>query len=251
MATLVQDPKIDIGNVIQRGFSVLGGNAPGFLLMSFLFAGLPAFVAQYLGFGSLSGGWPSLNSGMLALAGIFFLISIFATFLLQAALMRSSILSLSGRPADIAGSIAIALGLVLPMIGLAIVSTIAIGLAMLLLVVPGIMLYVAWIVAVPVLVEERAGVFGSLGRSAELTRGSRWRIFALVLIYFVAAGIVGGLFGIVAPQPLEAPLLSALLNALSSTVTSLIGAVMLASLYLELRTVKEGASADGLAAIFA
>ena len=42
---------------------------------------------------------------------------------------------------------------------------------------------VAWIVAAPAQVVERTGVFGAFSRSAELTRGHRWPIFGLLVIY--------------------------------------------------------------------
>ena len=45
---------------------------------------------------------------------------------------------------------------------------------------------VLWSVAVPAAIAERLGAFRALGRSAELTRGNRWRIFAL----FFSAGLI-------------------------------------------------------------
>ncbi|MER8441207.1 hypothetical protein NKH36_33005 [Mesorhizobium sp. M1312] len=41
-------------------------------------------------------------------------------------------------------------------------------------------------VAVPVLVQERLGVFGSMARSSDLTKGSRWALFGLFLVMIVA-----------------------------------------------------------------
>ena len=54
------------------------------------------------------------------------------------------------------------------------------------LLVPGIIIYIMFCVSLPVLTEERAGVTGSLKRSRELTKGSRWRIFLLLLIGWLA-----------------------------------------------------------------
>jgi hypothetical protein len=248
MASLAREEKIDLGAVIQRGFSVIGRNAPAYLVIAFLLTGVPTFITQYGSFAAIEGA----SGSAVALTAVMGFISLFTGFLLQATVVRSAILDLSGRPADVTGSLMAALGLLLPMIGLAIVSFVAIGLASMLLIVPGIMLYVAWIVATPVLVEERPGVFASLNRSLELTRGSRWGIFGLLLLFAIAWIIVAGVLSIFAPENgYENPLLSGAVQALISTLMGLVGAAMLASLYVELRTVKEGATTDSLAAIFA
>jgi hypothetical protein len=104
---------------------------------------------------------------------------------------------------------------------------------------------------VPALVSERAGVFESLSRSAELTSGSRWRILGLLIIVTILLSMVGGAFGMVAlVGTAENPGVLAAATAIAATVTAPVSAVMIASTYLELRNVKEGASTDSLAAIF-
>ncbi len=52
------------------------------------------------------------------------------------------------------------------------------------------MMAVAWSVTVPVYVVEQTEVFSAFTRSADLTRGHRWRIFGLFVIYLVAIIIV-------------------------------------------------------------
>lgn len=66
-----------------------------------------------------------------------------------------------------------------------------------LLVIPGIAVAVSLWVAVPVAVMERRGVFGSLHRSAELTRGHRWRVLCLLALntLCVAALVLASPFG--------------------------------------------------------
>src|SRR3546814_14393610 len=53
-----------------------------------------------------------------------------------------------------------------------------------------------WAVVAPALVEERTGVFGAFGRSRELTKGARWKVFGLELILLVAMWIVTLVFGL-------------------------------------------------------
>jgi hypothetical protein len=58
-------------------------------------------------------------------------------------------------------------------VALALLSGIIVGIGTLLCVIPGIYFYVAFAVAVPVLLVEGAGPSRALGRSRELVRG-RW-----------------------------------------------------------------------------
>ncbi|HEX8644104.1 MAG TPA: hypothetical protein VF702_09350 [Allosphingosinicella sp.] len=242
---------IDIGRVIQRGFGVIGRNAAGFLLAGLVLAGGPNFMLQYLIIPEPGEIVPNVTLETVAAYLGLLAATMFAAGLLQAALVRSSILEMNGRPADVAGSFQVALFLVLPVLGLTIVSGIGIMFGFLLLIVPGIMLMVAWMVAVPVLVEERLGVFGSLSRSAELTKGSRWQVFGLLAIVVILSSMIGAVFAVfVAFDPDADPVVVALINGLAATLSGVIGAAMAASLYVELRTVKEGATADSLAAIF-
>ena len=59
------------------------------------------------------------------------------------------------------------------MFGVGIVSFVLLVASSLALIVPGLIVYVMLCVALPVCLIERKGVFASIGRSAELTRGHR------------------------------------------------------------------------------
>ena len=65
----------------------------------------------------------------------------------------------------------------------------------LLLVIPALILYVMWFVAIPVCVVEQLGPFRSLGRSRQLTKGHRWKILGLLLVILIPALIVGAILG--------------------------------------------------------
>jgi uncharacterized membrane protein len=251
MASGAEDRQIEITSVMQRGFEAIGRNAAAYLLLALVLAGIPAFLTQYLVLESLRTGDTAEVLSPAYLVGT--LVTALSSYLLQAAIVRSSILELSGRGADVGGSLVQALKLLLPMIGLTIISSLAVGLGMLLLIVPGIIIYIMLILSVPVLVEERRGVFGSMSRSADLTKGSRWRIFGLlvlfVLFYFIVSAIVGAL-SMVALGLSDLTVVSAAFAALVSALTALLVAAMLAALYVELRTVKEGATVETLASIF-
>jgi hypothetical protein len=251
MATIPRRATIDIGRVLQRGFSAIGSNVLAYALLAVLFIGLPNFAMQYVIYGQAFGSGDAGIGASLGSYAALWLLTMFGAYLLQATVVRSAILELSGRDADVQGSLVAALGLVLPMIGLAIVSYFAIVFGLLLLIVPGIILCVMWIVAVPVLVEERPGVFGSLSRSAALTKGSRWPIFGLLVLFLIFWWVVGLAFALLSfGNPFEQPILFAASSAIAAVVNGVVMAAMLASLYFELRTVKEGATTDSLASIF-
>jgi hypothetical protein len=115
---------------------------------------------------------------------------------------------------------------------------------------------VAWVlylmcalwVAVPVVVVERTGVFGALGRSAKLAQGQKWRILGIILILFA---IQYGM-GMVA-------MFAALASAKAGLVMEVVIALLLGSLsatiaavgYHDLRFAKEGVGVDDLIKVFA
>jgi hypothetical protein len=243
-------PKIDVGRVVQRSFEVLGRQIGPYLLLSLLLSGIPTGYMNWLTLQTVGGVTSFAVSTPGAAAA--WLLALLGGFLLQAVIVRSSILQLSGNRPDLRGSLSSAFRLILPMIGLAICTGFLIVIGTLLLIVPGIIVYIALIVSVPVLVEE-SGVFHSMRRSRELTKGSRWRIFLLLLLlvvaYLIAWGVtaaIGSALGIT-----ESALLQSLLQAASTAMTTVLGSAVTAALYFELRAVKEGATFQGLAEVFA
>ncbi len=79
-----------------------------------------------------------------------------------------------------------------------------IGLGFFLLVVPGVMLATGLALAIPSVVLEPRSASAALSRSWELTRGSRWRIFALaftlLILLYVPVVAITGLLAVVLPQ---------------------------------------------------
>ena len=249
MATAT-DGRIDIGAVLSRGFEAITLNLPAFLGLSILLGGLPAFAFSYLSGANLENeAFPLSGSGATTIGA--WLVQVVATSFLQAVIVRSSILTLSGRDGDIGGSMVAAFGLVLPLIGLSILTWLVVLIGLVLLIVPGIIAYVALSVAVPAMVEEGQGITESMERSAALTKGSRWRIFLLFLILVVAYFVLAAGLGAALVAADEITDLAFAADAAIGTASALFMSAMTAALYVELRTVKEGATTEGLASIFA
>src|SRR5262245_36296188 len=78
--------------------------------------------------------------------------------------------------------------------GLSIQSEYQLNVGLILLIIPGLILYAMWFVAVPACVVERLGPRTSLRRSRDLTKGHRWKLCGLALLPIVPnLGITFGL----------------------------------------------------------
>lgn len=258
MASAPPEAQVDIGRVLSRGFAAMRANFAPFLAVSMLLAGLPTFALQYWTLSSLGVPDPIADLGSFwFVTGVSALVNLLSITLLQGALTRSTIFHLSGRDADVGASALLALRLLPALIGLSLVLGLIITFGLLLLVFPGVMIYCATVVAVPALIEERRGIGGSIERSRDLTRGSRWRVFLLVVLFWVFSTIVQAIVGVFSGAAFVQP--GTAINALAggiaagvgAAVSTMIVAVLTAALYVELREVKEGTSAAELADVFA
>lgn len=271
----------DIGRVVERTFKTITENFGVFILLAAILGGLPAAVfstgmAELFMHSGLSamGGTPgqpmsrdmfhTLTSALPTLGAlglVAWLVGLVANYALQAAIVYGAITSLNGRRASFGECISTGLRHWFWLLLLAIVTGVALFFGFILLIFPGLMMLTAWVVAIPAQVVERTGVFGALSRSADLTRGRRWPIFGLLVIYGIAAyifqvvlqslssvAVIGSMHSL---SPSFAPLMSALIiSPINRTITSLVGAAGVASIYYELRSGREGIGPEALAAVF-
>jgi hypothetical protein len=246
----------DMGRVMSRTFGVIGRNFVVFVLLAVILAGAPQGLARYLTQARLAGDvWlgvlVSIGAGLLGLIG---------TSLLQAALIHGTVSDLNGKKADLGDCLSTGLKYLFPVIGVSILTGLAVAGGFILLVVPGLMMAVAWCVNVPVVVADRRGVLEAFGRSADLTRGHRWSIFGLMVIYALVAWIVD-MVGIAATAGFSLANLANLTNpgfnaaewavvTVLQIIQSLIAAAGIASIYYELRSAKDGVGPESLASVF-
>jgi hypothetical protein len=259
-ATTVDTGKIDIARVIQQLFTVLGRNFVTFLLLAFLLVGLPSGVMTYFQGSMTAAAGAGAVSNFGFGPGVIFsgLVVLVTSAILQGALIYGAVQDLNGKRASVGDSLGVGLRAFLPLIAVSILFALGVACGLVLLVVPGLMLLCAWIVAVPALVAERKGIFETFGRSAELTRGNRWRIFALLLLFWVASMVFGmivmGVIGVGmmtqgAAGFVVSPLY-VLMQVVVNTLSALVGATGAAVLYVELRQAREGLGAESLSTIF-
>jgi hypothetical protein len=166
-----------------------------------------------------------------------------------------------GRPIDLAESAKIGLRRFFPIVALAISTTFLISLAAFLLIVPGLMLFAMWFVATPACVVERLGPFRSMGRSRELTKGHRWKVFGLQLVILIPAIVIGAIVGGIIVSVSGPGGLLSMATALSSTLGRVVNliwsaiwtafyAILIVVTYHDLRVAKEGVDTDQIAAVF-
>lgn len=261
----IEPGKLDIARVIQQTFAVLGRNFVTFFVLALILSGIPAAIVGYIQATTLgaaaSGGLPAFNSNYFTSMGVGVLATVITACVLQGALVYATVQDMNGQKPDIGECLATGLRSFLPLLGLSILLGIAVVFGWVLFLVPGIMMLCAWCVAVPALVADRTGVMGAFSRSAQLTRGNRWRILGLgvivVIISMVISMVIGAValaltFGAGALNPVALMTSPARIvgNALMSALSSALTSTGVAVLYVELRRVREGSGAEWLAEIF-
>ena len=245
--------RFEMGRVVSRTFGVLGRNFVVFALLSLVVAGIPVALVNYFSEVGAAGSPYDAHLG----SAIMNLISLLASCVLQAALIHGTISDLNGRKAVFGDSLGTGMRFLLPVLGVSILTGIAVVLGFVLLIIPGVLMSLAWCVNVPVVVVERKGVTATFSRSADLTRGSRWPILGLIIAYILVAFVID-IVGVAAARGFSAGgLLATGFNPVEWVVMTvvqvaqaLIGAAGIASIYYELRSNKEGVSAHQLASVF-
>ena len=118
---------------------------------------------------------------------------------------------------------------------------------LLLCLVPGIYLWIAWTVAAPVLLLEDVRGWQAMKRSRQLVKGRFWPTFAVVLLVAILTGIVQAVFvgilaGVVSVSGNEVALAiaDAIGQTASGVLTTPLSAAVLTVLYFDLRVRKEG-----------
>jgi hypothetical protein len=100
-----------------------------------------------------------------------------------------------------------------------------------------------------------------MGRSRELTKGHRWKVFGLQLAILIPALVVGGIVGAVIFAVSGASGFLAVATALSTTLGQVVNliwsaiwkafyAIVIVVTYHDLRVAKEGVDTDQIAAVF-
>lgn len=176
--------------------------------------------------------------------GLGLLISLLGTPIVATALTHAIGEIYLGRSATIDRSLRAALGIIVPLSGTMLLATLGTLVGLLLLVIPGIYLILAWMLTWPVMVLENRFGTTALARSRSLMRGNVLRALGIVVIGWIIVTVLSGTLGVVFHVvPLLGPLASGLAQAVGAAYSS----VVLVLLYFDIRCRKEAFDLEHLA----
>lgn len=245
----------DLGRVVQRTFASISRNWLVFLVGAIALVGIPSVIS---GFGQGANVFTATSPTATTAIIVGGLLTLIGTFVLQGMVVFTVINSLNGKPVDLSSAFSAGFRFFFPLLGLGLLMAIGLFFGYLFLIVPGLILTVIWVVAAPALVAEKRGVFESFQRSRDLTRGNRWMIFAIIVVYFIVAMILGiavagvgfASAGSLAAGASRASLGTLIFTPIVNVISAVLSSAGVASIYYELRTSKEGVSPDQLASAF-
>jgi hypothetical protein len=242
-----------VGKVLNRSLTILLKGFPKYILFGAVIA-LPSLI-ELLIYGSASdlvvdriGARPRQQEPLDASIA-FGLLSFVLYALSQSAMIHGAFQDIRGRRFDLGVSINRGFRRLLPVLGTSICYGFVVVLGFALFIVPGLIILTVYLVAVPVCVVEGLGPIRSLDRSRMLSKGYRWRIFAIYLAPLVGAIIL--LFVLVLVGTLIAGTIGgAAATFLGSALFSTYEAIVSIVTYHDLRAAKEGLDIEQLAAVF-
>lgn len=256
MSDLAYSETFNFERVVVRAFDIVRRNLPLLVTLTLILYGLPRIGAALLD--AMTHNLPVFPGAVFNLTEVLYRIAAgLGAFALQAAVMYVAAADLNDRAPNLVVALRTGLRFLLPILGIFIVTVIAVTAGCILLIVPGLIIATLWSVATPAAVVERLDVGSALSRSAWLTQGSRWQVFALAVLFCIAFLIVGGVImgvqsGILSPFSFIPGLKSGaheVTSAIIDTVAAMVGAVGVMSIYYELRTIREGATPEDLATV--
>lgn len=232
----------DTAAMLRADASLLAALAGAFMLLPSLLIGYalpqptsPTPASLYA--------WYEAHIGWLTLSSLVTMAGTIAIYLLLLGAQRLTV-----------GAAIVAALALLPFYFLAtLLSSLMIGAGVVLLVVPGLYLYGRLAPIGPVVVAEgRRNPIDAIRRAFELTRGTGWRNLGIILLVFVAAGVVAlaitavvGTILMLAAGPRVGAMLVLILNGVATTAMTLLHIVLLAALYRALSAAPAPAATTG------
>ncbi len=248
--TIAAPGEFRVGRVLNRSFEVLFHDFIKFVLVA-LVALLPyGYIVATGGATAYFGPQAHFAGAGLVVVSLAFALAFPCLYAISMAVtLYGAFQDMRGRSFNLGEAFARGLSRFFPIIGLSICWMFAIGLGVILLVVPGFMMLAAFYVALPACVMEGLGPFQSMSRSAELTKGHRWKVFGIYLLVAFVNGICGALIAFaftLATGVVGGAIAGLVWNVLATAFNSIAIAVM----YHDLRVLKDGIDVDRIAAVF-
>ncbi|MFO1056732.1 MAG: hypothetical protein U1E53_07155 [Dongiaceae bacterium] len=236
--------KLRVGDTIALAMGLLGRHLPAMAGLALPSAFLNTLLLQLAAVQAVGADYGVL----MPILGAQLLLSLLIYSVTQALIVHAAVQAMRGHRVRIVETLAATLPRFVPIVLVSVMAGVLAGLATLLLVIPGVIVFIMLFVAQPVCVVERLGADASVSRSAALTKGNRWRIFALCLIVFVLRAAVGAVAALLLRAGASVVLIGVdvLVNG---TLLAFYG-VVTAVVYYQLRVLKEGVDIEQVAAVF-
>lgn len=251
MALPATKQRFDMARVIGMTLGLICRNVVTYLLLTLATVTLPNFVLTYFVFGQLGNGTLLfLSDNNAAMVGAL-VVSAVGNSVLQAIITRAATEDLTGQPVQIMDAIRAAASVFVLLVGLGFLTSVAVYLGLILLFVPGVILWVRWCVATPALAAERLGILEAMRRSVDLTSSHRWAIFGLAVFFSVAWFALNAIAPMIAGALGSDYVVFAIVNSIVDTFVTLFAATGVAAIYFELRQLKDGVDVSKIASVFA
>ncbi len=242
-------PAFDWSEVMKDTFRILGSNLFAFVLIAGIALVPVAVFALVIS--------ASVNRPLMQVAPALFALgsNLIATPLATGAVTYGVAQEMRRRDTTVIDCLRVGLSRMVPVMGVALLQAILIGVGLLLCIIPGVIAAVALAVSVPASVEERPGVVASLRRSAELTDGRRFTVFT-ILFTLGTIGLVLSAIGAVANGASAEAIMAGrsggvgLVSTLISLATTALQATAAAVMYYRLRGLQEGVGLASMRSVF-
>jgi hypothetical protein len=221
--------KLDVARVFERIFEIYRDQ---FTLL------IPAALVVFVPVAILSGLIYAGDVGILG-ALIVAALGTIATYWFQGMVVEAARDILDGRRDHTVGSLARSATTVIgPLLVAGILAGIAIGIGLLLLIVPGLYLLTIWAVLAPVIVIERKDAIGAFGRSRELVRGHGWQVFGVIVVLFLLQFLVTAVIQALANSIADSVVGYSLADLIVRLIVAPLSALAAAVLYFELKAIR-------------
>ena len=221
--------KVDTGRVFERIFEIYRDQ---FTLL------IPAALLVFVPVAILSG---LIYAGDVGILGVLIVAAIgtIATYWFQGMVVEAARDILDGRRDHTVGSLVRAATPVIgPLLVAGILAGLAIGIGLVLLIVPGLFLLTIWAVLAPVIVIERKDAISSFGRSRELVRGHGWQVFSVIVVLFLLQFLVTAVIQALANSIADSVVGFSLADLIVRLLVAPLSALAAAVLYFELKALR-------------
>jgi len=154
-----------------------------------------------------------------------------------------------GQKASVGDCLAIGFHRLLPVIGVSFVTGLVTGIGILLCIVPGLIAMTMYATAIPTAVIEKRGVMDSMGRSTQLTKGTRWPVFGVIFVLALIQNIASWI--VTAATTASGSQVAVVAGSgITTIVLGGLAACSPALIYYHLRRAKESIDIEEIASVF-